>query len=60
MAEKLIKFNGGIIKLLPNGITLIQERQYKNFSTINIKPAASTSNKGVIYALLTLKDQYII
>src|SRR5271155_1799902 len=58
-AKKPIKFNGGIIELLPDGITLTQEHQCKNLSTISIKPAASTSNRGVTRALLTPKDQYI-
>ena len=56
MAKKLIKFNGSIIELLPDGITFIQERQCKNLSMISIKPIASISNKGVIYTLLTPKD----
>ena len=56
MAKKLIKFNSGMIKLLFNSITLIQERQYKNLNMINIKFIASTSNKKIICALLTLKD----
>ena len=55
-AEKPIKFNGGIIELLFNGITLTQECQCKNLSMISIKFTASTSNKGVIYTLLTPKD----
>ena len=55
-AEKPIKFNSGIIKLLPNSITHTQEHQYKNLITISIKPAANTSNRGVTRALLTLKD----
>ena len=56
MTGKLIKFNGGIIGLLPNGITLTQEHQYKNLSIISIKSAASTSSRGAICSLLTLKD----
>ena len=56
MAKKSIKFNSGIIELLPNGITLTQECQCKNFSIISIKSAASISNKGVTHTLLTPKD----
>ena len=56
ITKKPIKFNSNIIKLLPNSITLTQERQYKNLSTISIKPTASTSSKGAICLLLTLKD----
>jgi hypothetical protein len=56
-----LKFNGGLIQLAPNGttITLTQERQCRNLSTISMKPAASTSNRGVTCTLLTPKDQYI-
>jgi hypothetical protein len=51
-----LKFNGGLIQLVSDGITLTQERQCKNLSTISVKPAASTSNRGVTCALLTPKD----
>jgi hypothetical protein len=54
-----LKFNGGLIQLVSDGITLTQERQCKNLSTITVKPAASTSSRGVTRASLTLKDQYI-
>jgi hypothetical protein len=54
-----LKFNGGLIQLASDGITLTQERQCKNLSTISVKPATSTSNRGITRTLLTLKDQYI-
>jgi hypothetical protein len=59
-----LRFNGGLIQLVSDGITsdritLTQERQCKNLSTISIKPAASTSSRGVTRTLLTPKDQYI-
>src|SRR5271163_505387 len=55
-----IKFNGGLIRLAPDGsITLTQERQCMNLSTISTKPATSTSSRGAARSLLTPKDQYI-
>jgi hypothetical protein len=54
-----LKFNGGLIQLVLDGITLTQERQCKNLSTISIKPATSASSRGVTRASLTPKDQYI-
>jgi hypothetical protein len=58
-AKKPIKFNSGLIKLTSDSITLTQECQCKNLSMISIKPASTISNRGVIHALLTPKDQYI-
>jgi hypothetical protein len=59
-AEKPIKFNSGIIELQPdNSLTLTQERQCKNLSTVGIIPTTSTSSRGVARELLTPKDQYI-
>ena len=56
-----LKFNGSLIQLTSDGttITLTQERQCKNLSTISVKPAASTSNRGVTRTSLTPKNQYI-
>jgi len=55
-----IKFNGGLIQLAPDrSIAFTQERQCKNLNTVNIKPANSTSSRGVTRNLLTPKDQYI-
>jgi len=53
-----LKFNGGLIQLASDGttITLTQERQCKNLSTITVKPATSTSSRGVTRASLTPKD----
>jgi len=56
ITKKPIKFNSSIIGLLPNSITLTQERQYKNLSMISIKPTASTSSKRATRSLLTPKD----
>jgi hypothetical protein len=52
-----LKFNGGIIRLLPNRnrITLTQEQQYKNVKLIITKLITSTSSRGAIKTL-TLKD----
>lgn len=57
-AETPLKFNGGLIQLTPDGITLTQERQCNNLSTIGTKVAASTGTRGVT-RILTPKDQYI-
>jgi hypothetical protein len=51
-----LKFNSSLIQLVSDGITLTQECQCRNLSMISIKPAASTSSRGVTCALLTLKD----
>ena len=51
-----LKFNGGLIQLVSNRITLMQERQCKNLSTITIKPTTSTSSRGVTRASLMPKD----
>jgi hypothetical protein len=53
-----LKFNGGLIQLLPDGISLTQERQCNNLSTISQKTATSTGTRGVTRTL-TPKDQYI-
>jgi hypothetical protein len=54
-----LKFNGGLIQLLPNGtISLTQERQCNNLSTISQKTATSTGTRGITRTL-TPKDQYI-
>jgi hypothetical protein len=57
-AETPLRFNGGLIRLVPDGITLTQERQCKNLSTIGTKSATSTGSRGVTRTL-TPKDQYI-
>ena len=56
-----LKFNGSLIQLALDRttITLTQKQQCKNLSTISIKPAASTSSRGLTHASLTPKDQYI-
>jgi hypothetical protein len=54
-----LKFNGGLIQLLPNGtISLTQERQCNNLSTISQKTATSTGTRGITRTL-TPKDQSI-
>jgi hypothetical protein len=52
-----LKFNGGIIRLLPDGnrITLTQEQQYKNVKPITTKLATSTGSQGATKTL-TPKD----
>ena len=53
-----LKFNSGLIQLVPDGITLTQERQCKNLSLISTKLATSTGSRGAT-CTLTPKDQYI-
>jgi hypothetical protein len=55
-ANTPFKFNSSLIQLVLNKITLTQERQCKNLSTISIKPATSISSRGVTRTSLTLKD----
>ena len=55
-AETPIKFNGGLIQLLEDGIALTQEKQCKNLAAVDIKPANSTSSRGAVRTLLMLKD----
>jgi hypothetical protein len=52
-----LKFNGGIIRLLPDGnrITLTQEQQYKNVKLIITKLTTSTGSRGATKTL-TPKD----
>jgi hypothetical protein len=57
-AETPLKFNGGLIHLVADGITLTQERQCKNLSTISTKAAISTGSRGTTRTL-TPKDQYV-
>lgn len=53
-----LQFNGGLIRLVPDGITLTQERQCENLSTIGTRLATSAGSRGVTRTL-TPKDQYI-
>jgi hypothetical protein len=53
-----LKFNGGLIQLLPDGrISLTQEQQCNNLSTVTQKTATSTTRGAT--RTLTPKDQYI-
>jgi hypothetical protein len=54
-----LKFNGGIIHLENDGITLTQERQCKNLKIVNSKNTTTTSSRGTIRQDLSIKDQYI-
>jgi hypothetical protein len=51
-----LKFNGGLIQLVSDGITLTQERQCRNLSPISTKLATTTSSRGTICIALTPKD----
>jgi hypothetical protein len=50
-AEVPLKFNRGLIHLITDKITLTQERQCKNLSTISSKTATSTSFRGTTWTL---------
>ena len=43
-----LKFNRGIIHTDTTGITLIQERQYKNLRTVSMKNTTTTSSRGTV------------
>jgi hypothetical protein len=53
-----LKFNGAIIQLVSDRITLIQEQQYTNLSIITTKIVTSTGTRGITQAL-SPKEQYI-
>jgi hypothetical protein len=45
-AEAPLKFNRGLIHLITDRITLTQERQCENLSTISSKTVTSTGSRG--------------
>jgi hypothetical protein len=53
-----LKFRGGLIKLVPDGITLTQEHQCNSLSTIGTKIATGTGARGVTRTLMP-KDQHV-
>jgi hypothetical protein len=53
-----LKFNGAIIQLVTDRITLTQEQQCANLSIITAKTITSTGSRGTARALLS-KEQYI-
>lgn len=58
--DKPIKFNGGLIKLTPNGnLTLKQEIKFASISLIKNSKASTTSTRDIVYIKLLLKEQYI-
>jgi hypothetical protein len=54
-----LKFNGGLIKLEPDGVTLTQERQCKNLKPVRKEPTSTTSSRGATRADLSTREQYI-
>ena len=54
-----LKFNGGLICLKDDDITLTQERQCKNLKAVTYKTANTTSSRGAIRTNLSTKDQYV-
>jgi hypothetical protein len=57
--DKPIKFNGGLIQLSEQCITLNQERQCQNLRLVLQKATSTTSSRGTIRDSLTPKEQYI-
>jgi hypothetical protein len=53
-----LKFNKATIQLVTDKITLTQEQQYANLSTITTKTITSTRSQGTTQAL-SPKEQYI-
>lgn len=53
-----LKFNGGLIQQLADGISLTQEQQCHNLNAISSRTSTSTGTRGVT-RVLTPKDQYI-
>jgi hypothetical protein len=53
-----IKFNGGLIKLDPDFISLTQERQCANLQLVG-KTDTTTSSRGAIQQGLSTKEQYV-
>ncbi len=58
-STKGIKFNGGIIQLQDDGITLTQERQCGNLGLVSTKSTNTTSSRGTVRENLSTKEQYI-
>ena len=58
--ETPLKFNGGLIRLHNNSISLTQEKQCNNLELVSNGPASATSSRGTIRQNLTVKEQYIV
>lgn len=54
-----LKFNGGVIRLNNRVLTLTQEKQCGNLTTVKLTPSTSTNYRGITRGSLTPKDQYI-
>jgi len=57
-AETPLKFNSAIIQLVSDGLTLTQERQCANLSTVTTRTETSTRTRGNT-CNLSPKEQYI-
>ena len=58
-ASQPIKFNGGLIQLEGDAITLSQERQCKNLTLVSKEPTATISSRGIVRKALSTKEQYV-
>jgi hypothetical protein len=58
--DRPIKFNGGLIELLPTGdLLLTQEAQCKNLSLVGTGTSSTTSARGITRKDLSMRKQYI-
>jgi hypothetical protein len=58
-STKSIKFNGGVIQLKEDSITLTQERQCDNLGLVSNKSTSTTSSRGTVRQNLSTKEQYV-
>ncbi|RFU25514.1 hypothetical protein B7463_g10820, partial [Scytalidium lignicola] len=58
-SEKSLKFNGGVIQLQDDEITLTQERQCGNLKPVSNKSTNTTSSRGIVRQNLSTKEQYV-
>ncbi len=56
---KNLKFNGGVIQLQNDGITLTQERQCGNLKPVSDKLTNTVSSRGAVRQNLGTKEQYV-
>jgi hypothetical protein len=54
-----LKFNGGLIQLKNDAITLTQERQSKNLHLVSVTPTSTTSSRGTVRKSLSPQEQYV-
>jgi hypothetical protein len=57
--QTLVKFNGAVVTMEGNSITINQDKLCKNLSAIQLTPLDITSSRGEIRKKVTPKDQYV-